>query len=620
MIMTSPDAAPVISERFNVAFSENGCWGVCLRTNDEDVVLERWTLTAQEARCQAIPNVAVDRDTSALPLDDGRILLFHRGGHGGGRDASGRGQLACVQPRGNDFDLHQLGAVPALPGGYLLPSPNSAQLGFVVTLDGSTHSTIWRLSASPPQIDPIVRVPGSLSGGVWLDADAGVFAANQTCDSHRSSGIAVDLLHGSWRRIWSVSDTSTDRIVRFSPRSKLLVVTTNACGEERLGLGLLGEQTVRFPETLQRPGYVRKALALDDRGERLVLHEAAGAVSRLLVYTPASDRLEPLAGPLGTFFPPVSWVGDLIRLRFSAPSQPPTLATVRLEPEPRWSVGRDHGLERQPVRAQAELIELEGPTGPIEAIVYGGPDWRWHPHLVVALHGGPLSSWRFEFNPLFQHLAAAGVAVVAPNYRGSTGYGDAHLRAVIGNWGGPDLDDVLHLGRSLEQARERRGLTKPIVMGTSYGAYLALLAACRSPTLWSACIALAPFLSCARLHKSVRATIRYQIEALGGLKQIDDANGPRDVLRACGSLATPLLLVHGINDTTVPVEQSRILRRRLVELGRTEGIDFLYLETDSDHKDVVLAREKVLRHRIVRFCLARPGPARQEQRFPLLSA
>jgi len=253
------------------------------------------------------------------------------------------------------------------------------------------------------------------------------------------------------------------------------------------------------------------------------------------------------------------------------------------------------------------LIELASPAGPIEAITYGGPDWRRCRHLVVALHGGPLSSWRFEFEPLFQCLAQVGVAVVAPNYRGSTGYSNEHLRAVVDNWGGPDLQDVLHVGRGLEGERGRHQLPKPVVLGTSYGAFLALLAASYEPDLWSACVALAPFLSGPSLHRCADVSVRNRIERLGGLKRIDDAIGPRDVLRACTSLSAPLLLIHGSKDQTIPVEQSRLLRRRLSEMGRTEGVDFEYFEADSSHEEVALAWPKVLRQKIVSFCLARQG-------------
>jgi pimeloyl-ACP methyl ester carboxylesterase len=503
--------------------------------------------------------------------------------------------------------VQRLGEVPAPLGGYLLPGSSSAECGFVVAFDDPEHSTIWRVAASPPQIEPIVHVPGTLSSGVWLDRDAGKLALNQTTAEHRSSGIMVDLAHRSWRRIWSVSDTSNERIVLSHPSSGLLTVTSNAAGEERLGWWLPGDATVSFPETLHRPGHQRQALALDDRGERLLVHEVQGALSQLHIYTLAEDRLETLNSPPGVVSSPASWTGDVVRFRFSTPCHPPTLASMRLGTKSRWSLSRDPAVESQLRCARANLIELPGPAGRIETIVYGGPDWRQCQHLVVALHGGPLSAWRFEFAPLFHCLAAAGVAVVAPNYRGSTGYGDKHLRAVIGSWGGADLDDVLTLSRNLENERKPRQLPKPVILGVSYGAFLALLAACHEPELWSACVALAPFLSGPHLHESGSVVTRHRIEQLDGLRNIDDKIPPRDVLQVCDSLSMPLLLMHGISDGTIPVEQSRTLKRRLIELGRTEGVDFEYVEVDTDHAELIRGRRSELNQRIVRFCLARSG-------------
>lgn len=604
MTTAAPVATPIIPDRSHFVFSGNGHYGVCLRICAADVTLESWTLTSEQARCHTVPDLAVDRETHALPLDDGRILL-----HTGGPSTALRSELALLQPTDGGFSRQRLSVIPAPWGGYFLPSPNSDQLGFVITLDDLEHSTIWRLPASAAPAEPIMQVPGSLTGGVWLDGAALVLGINQTRDGAPSSGITVDLPQGSWKRIWSVSDTSIDQILLASPRSKLVVVSSNVSGRQRLGWARLGDPTVHFPEILHRAGYVRQALALDDRGERLLIHEVAGATSRLLVHTPVEDRLETLPGPPGKISSPASWAGDLIRFRFSTPCHTPTLATVRLRPQPRWSVSREHKNDIQRGRPQAELIELEGPAGPIEAVVYGGPDWRQCEHLVVALHGGPLSSWRFEFEPLFHCLSAHGVAVVAPNYRGSTGYGEEHLRAVIGNWGGPDLDDVLDIGRNLEQDRGPRQLPRPVVLGVSYGAFLALLAACHAPKLWSACVALAPFLSGECFHDSAKVAVRRRIEQLGGLRQIDDAIGSRDVLLGCASLSAPLLLMHGIEDDTIPVEQSRTLRRRLLELGRTEGVDFDYVEVDTDHVGLVRAQPHELNQRVVRFCLTRSRAA-----------
>ncbi len=597
-----PETETVVSDRTDFVFSRNGLHGVCRATIGAEPVLERWALASEQPSHLPISGVPVTPKTSALPLDDGRIVLVHRGETG-----TEPHELVVLQPCGDgELRAARLGEIPAVPGGYLLPSPSSASLAFFVALEGPTRSTIWRLSTSAPRVEPIAQVPGSVSGGVWLDDHGDLLAVNQITESHRSSGVVIDLDDGSWRRIWSMSARSTDRIALYSPQSKVLVVTTNTGGEERLGWVHLGSADVHFPENLQRPGYPRRALAFDSRGERLLVDEVDGAVSRLFIYTPTAQRVTALAGSPGTISSPASWVGDLVRFRFSAPSQPPTLATVRVAPEPRWSVSRDGERENESGWADAELVEFPGPAGPIEAIVYGGPGWRRSQHLVLALHGGPLASWRFEFDPLFQCLAAAGVAVVAPNYRGSTGYGDEYQRAAIGNWGGPDLDDVLHLGRDLSSERARHGLAQPVVLGVSYGAYLALLAAGTSPELWSACVALAPFLSGPSLHENGDAEVRRRIETLGGLKNGNGAAGPRDVLRVCPSLSAPLLLVHGTNDLTIPVHQSRMLVRRLLELGRTEGVDFDYVEVACDHREVALAQRAALRQRIVRFCRTQP--------------
>jgi pimeloyl-ACP methyl ester carboxylesterase len=607
VITVSPEAGVLHSARFNLAFSVNGRWAVCLRSDDEDLALEHWTLTAKMALCRTVPEAVVDRGTHLLPLDDGQILLL-RSENGA---TSGRQVVTLLQPEDFHIIERRLGSICAR-NGYLLPGPARNSLALIVALDDPERSTIWQVSDSPPRIELIMRIPGSLSGGVWLNRGRSMLAVNQSCDSYRSSGIVVDLAQRRWRRIWSVSDASIDRISLASPRSNLLIFTTNSTGEERLGCGILGDSTVRFPEALHRPGYVRQALALDEPGQQLLIREVAGAVSRPLIYHLADDRLTSIAGPPGTIAAPASWVGDLIRFRFSAPHQPPTLATVRLETthtgtQAHWTVSQDHPQANRSALVPADLVKIPGPAGPIEALIYGGPGWRSCQHLILALHGGPLSAWRFEFDPLLQCLAQAGTAVVAPNYRGSTGYGDEHLRAVVDNWGGPDLEDVLHLGQSLDSERELHQLPKPVVLGASYGAFLALLAVCHKPKLWSACVALAPFLSGRSLHSCAGPAARNRIERLGGLKLINDTIGPRDVLRACSSLSVPLLVIHGKDDQVIPVEQSRLLRERLSELGRVEGVDFEYMEVGSNHEEVVMASPTVLRQKISSFCLARPG-------------
>ncbi|TDD94795.1 alpha/beta hydrolase family protein [Actinomadura rubrisoli] len=623
MSVAVPDL-PGIPSRFGFAFSGNGRWATCLSTVQDQVTLERWDLARAVPSRRALGGGStgagggggcagtggdgreiVDRRSRPLPLDDGRVLVA-RAAAGERGEPEGHGTVIAAQADGADLAVTRSWPVSSMLAGYLMAAPGSPQVVVLVAVEDERHSRIWRLSDSAPAMEPVLRIPGVLSGGVWLD-DGRTLALDHTDAGRQADSIVVDLRERTWRRVWSVAETTTDRIVAYSPRSRVLVLTTNSsggrqAGAQRIGLWSPGGGPVRFPEALNRSAGARTPLTFDESGDRLLVGEVHGATSRLLVYTPDGDRIEPMPGPPGTLWPPASWRDDRIHLRFSAPDQPPTLATVRRPARSGWS------LAARPPGAfsgwkGAELVELPGPAGPIEAVVYGGPRWRECRRLVMALHGGPLSAWRFEFDPLLQHLAAAGIAVVAPNYRGSTGYGERHLRAVIGDWGGPDLQDVVHLARAIARSRDDAAQPGPVLLGGSYGAFLALLAACLDPRLWSGCVALAPFTSASSLYRDAADPVRDRVARLNRLEDGGERHSQRDILRVCAALEAPLLLAHGTRDEVIPVEQSRALRRRLLELGRTEGAGFDYVEVDDDHTSVVQAWPSVLRKAVVRFCL-----------------
>jgi dipeptidyl aminopeptidase/acylaminoacyl peptidase len=246
----------------------------------------------------------------------------------------------------------------------------------------------------------------------------------------------------------------------------------------------------------------------------------------------------------------------------------------------------------------------------LEAVVYGGDAWLSSPQLVLALHGGPADAWRLEFDPALQRMAAEGLAVVAPNQRGSTGYGTDHAMAVCGAWGGPDLEDVLDLLDAIAGQRSALGLEAPSLFGVSYGAFLALLAAAHAPAGQVArCAVVSPFLSGARLLAEAAAPVRELTTRLGGDTPVADARGPRDVLRLAHRITAPLLIVHGDRDEVVPVGQSRTLRHELMRIGRIEGADFRYVEAAGAGHEVLAEEGSAVLHELLAGFLrtGRPG-------------
>jgi dipeptidyl aminopeptidase/acylaminoacyl peptidase len=218
---------------------------------------------------------------------------------------------------------------------------------------------------------------------------------------------------------------------------------------------------------------------------------------------------------------------------------------------------------------------------------------------VLALHGGPADAWRMEFDPTLQRMAAEGLAVVAPNQRGSTGYGIEHAQAVQGAWGGPDLDDVLALLSSVSGQRVASGLEPASLFGVSYGAFLALLAASTSPHLVARCAVVAPFLSGARLLAEATPGVRSLTVRMGGAQEPEDGRGPRDVLRLCHRLVAPLLVVHGDQDDVVPVGQSRTLRQELLRMGRREGADLRLVEVAGAGHEVLAEESGPVLHELL---------------------
>ncbi|HEX4487077.1 MAG TPA: prolyl oligopeptidase family serine peptidase, partial [Terriglobales bacterium] len=114
--------------------------------------------------------------------------------------------------------------------------------------------------------------------------------------------------------------------------------------------------------------------------------------------------------------------------------------------------------------------------------------------VIVYVHGGPTSQTVNSFNRFIQYAANQGYMVLAPNYRGSRGYGKEFQQANLFDMGGGDLQDVLAGVDWLKQT----GYPDPkkfILMGGSYGGYLTMMGVTKSPDTWAAGVPIVPFVN-----------------------------------------------------------------------------------------------------------------------------
>ncbi|MFB0611337.1 alpha/beta hydrolase family protein [Aurantiacibacter poecillastricola] len=205
----------------------------------------------------------------------------------------------------------------------------------------------------------------------------------------------------------------------------------------------------------------------------------------------------------------------------------------------------------------------EGAEGPMPAIVLP--------------HGGPGSRDEWGFDWLVQFLASRGYAVLQPNFRGSSGYGEAWFgRNGFQEWE-TAIGDVNDAGRWLVE----EGLADPSqmgVMGWSYGGYAALQSQVLDPSLYKAVVAIAPVTDLDLLVEQSRDYTNYQlVRRFVGSGPHVDAGSPAE---HADRFQAPVLLFHGTRDLNTSHLQSRRMEERL----KSAGADVQYVEFDGyDH-------------------------------------
>jgi dipeptidyl aminopeptidase/acylaminoacyl peptidase len=185
----------------------------------------------------------------------------------------------------------------------------------------------------------------------------------------------------------------------------------------------------------------------------------------------------------------------------------------------------------------------------------------------VYVHGGPTWQFKNEWWINVQHLVSAGCVVLAPNYRGSTGYGLAFQEANRFDLGGGDMRDVVAGAAFL--AREGYAHPRRIaITGTSYGGYLTMTALTRHPTVFAAGSAVVPFLNWFTEHANERADLQYWDEQNFG-DPVKDADRYREFspLFYMQNIVAPVQMLAGCNDSRCPSGETEQAAAILKDLG-----------------------------------------------------
>lgn len=201
--------------------------------------------------------------------------------------------------------------------------------------------------------------------------------------------------------------------------------------------------------------------------------------------------------------------------------------------------------------------------------------------LIVLPHGGPASRDYPQFDWWAQAMASRGYAVFQPNFRGSTGYGDAFQAAGHGQWGAKMQTDISD-GVAALAAKGMIDPKRVCIVGASYGGYAALAGVTLQQGLYRCAVSVAgvsdlPLLFSQQISDQSDKTAIRAWEADIGPQANLDAISPAN---AAAKADAPILLVHGRDDTVVPYKQSE---RMLAALNAAHKPVELVTLTGEDH-------------------------------------
>jgi len=357
-----------------------------------------------------------------------------------------------------------------------------------------------------------------------------------------------------------------------------------------------------------------EALDADDAGRLLLLVWNAAGRSELELFDTATHERTPVTGLPGQVAadPVLSRDGSSVVLGVEGPTRPRELWHVDVTTGAWSRITQAPDLPSEQL-VEPELVRFTGRDGlPLTGWLYrpagagaAGPAALW-------LHGGPEAQERPTFNPYHQALAAAGVAVLAPNIRGSSGFGREFVHAddVEKRWDA--LADVLAAADHLVETGVA-GAGRVAVTGRSYGGYASLASLAFSPGAFAAGVDICGMSDLTTFYRDTEPWIGAVAVTKYGHPERDRALLEQlSPLRAVGDVDAPLLVVHGELDTNVPVGEAHqvvaALRARAEVDDSTPPVEYLELPGEG-HEYRRAESRRALNAAVVRFLAEHLGVA-----------
>ncbi|TME29623.1 MAG: S9 family peptidase, partial [Chloroflexi bacterium] len=464
-------------------------------------------------------------------------------------------------------------------------SPDGRSVAFLRDAGGDERFDIWLVDRNGEQERNLTNEPGVMHRDLAWSPDGTKLAYTANANGKAFSVNVIDVITGAKR---TLTDGARDDLQpRWSPDGALLLFTSRRDPVERTNADLhvvpVAGGEAKLLDTRQgvagesfdgrwSPDGSRIAFTTDKRGrqEIALASYVDGQLGRIEWMTEnAHDEYGPVWRPDSRA---LDYLHD--EAAASSPTRPwDVLMTRERATEPR-AITRSLPSAIDPATLVEPVhIEYPGAGGePVPALLfvpYAEAMRGEHlPPAIVAIHGGPTAQHHREWNPAIQVFVNAGYVVLAPNPRGSTGYGKRWREGNRRDWGGKDLEDVAAGTTWLEEKHIADG--KRIgAYGASYGGYLTLMSLALRPDRFAAGVSVVGVVSWKTMHDTTRGDLREYLEReLGEPTKDAELFRERSPLTHAAKIRAPLLILQGANDPRVPRAEAEQVVKAMREGGK----------------------------------------------------
>ena len=541
-----PDISP---DGAHIAFSHNpsGQWEIYLMPLDGSVPARRIT-TGTGGKFTPRWSPDGQRLAYVLDLDGGEVFDV----------------CVCDLTTGRDTNLTP-GTPDAIQPNFCW-SPDGAHIAFISNRSGRFDTYV--MPATGGEARPVLSLPHPEWEVHWSPDGRRLAVVAETHGQDYGTFI-VPLAGGEPVPVAEAGRPICAKDACWSPDGKSLAFSSDAHGFFDIGLYDLASQRITWATEGEGD---KEQPAWSPDGRRLAYVVSQGPVTELAVLelggtVPLTFQVEPGVHHRPQFTPD----GAHLAFVFDNPRHPADL----------WLLSVGDGSLRQLTHSLPPALENAPLAMPV-AVHYPSIDGQQVPALlyeprqtgvlppaVVYVHGGPNWLAQVTWDPLVQHMVSRGWVVLAPNYRGSTGYGREWQMANRFDLGGRDTEDVVAAADFLAHA----GLADPAriaVTGRSYGGYLTMTGLTQYPGRWAAGSAVVPFLNWFTGHANSREDLQHwDRENFGDPEKDHDLYYERSPFFFLDRVSAPVQLISGAHDPRCPASESIQARDALSAQGKS---------------------------------------------------